>query len=151
MYALEAIAFTAACRESLTQYRSEFQKQVGKFKSTMQLIRAKSDDMKDESFCYLALGVAGVLYPPLNYGAKGMFVIDDIKKLSFRADDLWLKMHETMCGIRVTSGCYYCVGPTVEGTTAITLMSSNNGEGLNDVQWSNMCNHYHVSSNIFEK
>lgn len=46
MYALEAIAFIAACRESLTQYKSEFQKQVGKFKSTMQLIRAKSDDMK---------------------------------------------------------------------------------------------------------
>ena len=112
--------------------------------------RSKTDDMEEYSFRYLAIGAGGVLYPPLNYGAKGMFVIEDIKKLSLRADDLWLKMHETMCRIKVSSGRYYCVGPTVEGTTAITLMSSNNGNGQNDVQWSNMCNHYHVSSKIFK-
>ena len=46
MNALEAISFIAACREQLTDYKKEFQKQVGKFRSTMQLIRAKSDDMK---------------------------------------------------------------------------------------------------------
>ena len=109
----------------------------------------KSDEMKEESFCYLALGVAGVLYPPLNYGAKGMFIIDNIKKLSFRADDLWLKMHETMCGIKVSSRKYYCVGPTVEGTTVITLMSSNNGCGQNDLQWKNLCDYYHVTCEDF--
>lgn len=111
---------------------------------------AKSDDMQEESFRYLALGVAGVLYPPLNYGAKGMFEIGDIKRLSFRADDLWLKMHETMCGIKVSSGRYYCVGPTVEGTTAITLMSSNVGNGQNDMQWNDMCQYYHISCKSYE-
>ena len=46
MYALEAISFTAACREQLTEYRHDFQKQTSRFRSSMQLIRAKSDDMK---------------------------------------------------------------------------------------------------------
>ncbi|WP_022760241.1 hypothetical protein [Butyrivibrio sp. AD3002] len=46
MNALEAISFIAACREKLTEYKKEFQKHVGKFRSTMQLIRAKSADMK---------------------------------------------------------------------------------------------------------
>lgn len=46
MYALEAISYTAACREQLTEYRHDFQKQTSRFRSSMQLIRAKSDDMK---------------------------------------------------------------------------------------------------------
>lgn len=46
MYALEAISFTAACREQLAEYKREFQRQTNKFRSAMQLIRAKSDDMK---------------------------------------------------------------------------------------------------------
>ncbi|WP_408070897.1 hypothetical protein [Butyrivibrio sp. JL13D10] len=46
MYAIEAISFTAACREQLTEYKRNFQKQTARYRQSMQLIRAKSDDMK---------------------------------------------------------------------------------------------------------
>ena len=46
MNALEAVSFIAACREQLNNYKKDFQRQVGKFRSTIQLIRAKSDDIK---------------------------------------------------------------------------------------------------------
>ncbi|WP_051204495.1 Crp/Fnr family transcriptional regulator [Butyrivibrio sp. VCD2006] len=46
MNALEALSFVSACREKLLEYKKDYQKKVGKFRSTIQLIRAKSADMK---------------------------------------------------------------------------------------------------------
>ena len=97
------------------------------------------------SINHLALGYGGVLYPVhLFKGAKEMFDTAMIKKLSLRADDLWLKVMETRLGIPVVNGPYLIPGISVLGSQEVSLMSVNTGsEGLNDVQWAQMEEVFH--------
>ncbi|WP_026494810.1 cyclic nucleotide-binding domain-containing protein [Butyrivibrio sp. WCD3002] len=46
LYSIQALSFNAACRLELAEYYENMTKQVAKFKSTMQLVRAKANDMK---------------------------------------------------------------------------------------------------------
>ncbi len=46
LYALQAQTYVSACREQLSDYKKEFLRQTSRFRAAMQLIRARSDDMK---------------------------------------------------------------------------------------------------------
>ena len=98
----------------------------------------------------IALGVAGVLYPPLKYYRRsGMFDMSKIKELSLKADDLWLKIHEILNGIEVVSNNYCFNGLTLDKSGVVTLQATNVGLGYNDSQWIALCNYYKIDTSIF--
>lgn len=101
------------------------------------------------SFTNIAIGAGGVLYPPSNYNQSGMFEIDDIKRLSLKADDLWLKIHETLNGIMVAHNNYIFNGLVLRNSNVISLSSLNVNLGGNDIQWEHLCAHYGVNFSFF--
>ncbi len=94
----------------------------------------------------VALGFNGVLYPPHVFCDNYVFAVDQIKTLSLKADDLWLKIHELRENIPVATGNFYVSGIQLTGTQVISLMSSNCWNNENDVQWSKLCNYYKINN-----
>lgn len=103
-----------------------------------------------KSHSRLALGVAGVLYPPHRYEGNGMFDIDNIKRLSLKADDLWLKIHEIRNDIMVVNNDYCFNGLTLDNSNFVSLNASNVGSGQNDIQWKALSDYYDVNTEIFK-
>lgn len=99
----------------------------------------------------VALGYDGVLYPAYLFkNAHEMFNVDNIKSLSLKADDIWLKMHEILLGIKVVSGNHYTTGPFIIGSQTISLMSTN-CTGGNDKQLQRLISYYHISRSMIER
>lgn len=92
----------------------------------------------------VALGFAGVLYPPHVF--KGMvFDVDALRHLSPRADDLWLKACELVSGIKVSCGSYCPKPVTIKGSQKVSLRSTNKGSvNMNDVQWKALDEYFHL-------
>lgn len=106
------------------------------------------DDYNEkESHLNLAIGMGGVLYPPHNYAATGMFDVDNIKKLALRVDDLWLKAHEIMGGIKVISRAYCNMGISLLQSGNISLSTTNVSSGNNE-QWEKLCIHFNLKKII---
>lgn len=95
----------------------------------------------------LAIGMGGVLYPPHNYVNTGMFNVDNIKKLALRVDDLWLKAHEIIGGVKVVSHAYCNMGISLLQAGNISLSTTNVISGNNE-QWEKLCKYYNLKELI---
>lgn len=100
------------------------------------------------SLLNIAMGYEGVLYPTkLFEHADVMFNTDLIKRLSPKADDLWLKALQLYYGISVANGKYFCFTINLPGTQGVSLMTSNCGtQNLNDQQWKALSEHFNLKS-----
>ena len=88
-----------------------------------------------KSQSYFACGVGGVLYPP-NSLHKEAFNVEAIRKLCPKADDVWLKIMETMNNTKVAgaSNTGTIPGWVLVGSQATGLWHFNCTEGQNDIQ-----------------
>lgn len=64
--------------------------------------RAITDKLSHKGEHLLALGVGGVLYPP-HCLEPANFEVDNLRRLAFRNDDLWLKAMELLNGLEVVN------------------------------------------------
>lgn len=93
---------------------------------------------------FLALGYAGVLYPPhcLRKEATnpGLFL-----ELAPRADDLWFKAMSLLNGVKVrTSLAQFSEPFEINQSQIISLRRYNVKQDGNKIQWINICNHYKI-------
>lgn len=105
------------------------------------------DNGKEEpSYATLAVGCNGILYPPARQFDKASDLLNPrkIQELALRADDLWLKCMEILCGIK-TVNCndtiliYY----NVLSTRKSGLWVTNTGhEKNNDGVWTKLMEQY---------
>lgn len=117
-----------------------------KYKDWNKLAPGKQN--KDKSL--LATGVGGVLYPP-QVLYKDWKNIDLFLKLSAKADDIWLKIMETLAGTDVVKLYRYTKENFIIGSTqSIALSKQNVGEDRNDVFMSNCLNHYGLNAKNFQ-
>lgn len=96
----------------------------------------------------VAIGFAGVLYPPHIF-SELVFDTDTLTKLSPRADDLWLKACELMCGVSVSCGGFYPKPLTIIGSQKVSLRKTNKGSSnMNDVQWKALDGHFKLRDRL---
>lgn len=107
-------------------------------------------DVGRESHLFFATGVGGVLYP-VNCLCEETFNVSNIKKLSLRQDDVWLKMMEVISKTKVfiipPRSLKYVIG--IWNSEKITLNSSNVGQNKNDIYISNVMTEYNIKSDDF--
>jgi len=104
------------------------------------------------SFDNVALGLSGILYPAGILKDTSIFDMEQIRSLAFRADDLWLRAHETINKIPVVNGNYIGYGVQFKQAKKVALMHyncSNSPINGNDVQWKNLCRYYNLSKEDF--
>lgn len=104
----------------------------------------KDYDEEQKSFRNMALGVYGVYYPT-SFRSDELFDTENIKKMSLKADDLWLKVHALLLGIEVICGSKYTTPLFVLGTQKVALRFTNVGENYNEYQWKNLYRYYNLS------
>lgn len=100
----------------------------------------------------VALGFCGVLYPAGIFKDTTVFDSEQIHTLSLRADDLWLRVHETINMIPVVSGKYIGYGVQINQSQRVSLMQYNNADtpiNGNDMQWKALCGYYNLSKDNF--
>lgn len=90
---------------------------------------------------YLATGVGGALYPPHLFGEEA-FNAERIKELCYYADDIWLKIMELLCNVRVVLADKNPHLTYTEGTQEGGLFNTNVNENQNDVQLNALLDHY---------
>lgn len=93
------------------------------------------------SLALFATGVGGVLYPP-NCMHIELFNVEAIKRLCFKADDLWLKIMQVMNNTPVVLAIPKCELNFIRNTQADGLCNTNVSEGGNDIQLKNILNEY---------
>lgn len=99
----------------------------------------------------VALGFAGVLYPP-HCMDDGFFDESLIRELSPTADDLWLKANEIRAGIPAVCGEYFCKPVTIKTAQRVSLRSVNKGaQNRNDSQWDALDRHFHLREHLHMK
>ncbi len=98
----------------------------------------------------VALGYAGVLYPK-SFRPQSLFNIANIKELSLRADDLWLKAIEICEGYPVATGKYFAYPYPIPSTQVVALQHSNNNKSnpQNDVQWKKLNERMDITHKLF--
>ncbi|MGY3213778.1 hypothetical protein [Mucilaginibacter sp. HD30] len=89
----------------------------------------------------VARGVFGVLYPK-NFRSDELFNIDNIRKLSLNADDLWLKAQALNLGVGVVKVNAYPVPFFLSGSQTTSLMQSNVDRNENEAQWNKLVDYY---------
>lgn len=96
-----------------------------------------------------ATGVGGVLYPP--YSLSNMaFDVEAIKKYCYCADDVWLKIMETINNVDVVwTRCLLMHPIDIEDGTAEGLATLNVGANRNDVYMQETLKAYNLSPEIF--
>ena len=85
------------------------------------------------SYCLLATGVGGILYPP-HCMHRELFNIEAIKTLCLYADDLWLKVMQILNGTPVVIADTPFTLQYIDGTQENALWRSNITESRNDEQ-----------------
>lgn len=97
----------------------------------------------------LATGVGGVLYQP-HYFTNEVFKIENIKMLSYYADDIWLKANQIISNVPVVFTRYF-YNPFVEIKTTDyqTLHESNVFLGGNDEQIAKVFSFYNINESSF--
>ena len=84
----------------------------------------------------VALGFAGILYPPGMASVPHLLDAGLSSRLSPTADDLWLKACEMSAGIDVACGGFFPKPVTIKRAQRVSLRSINKGAvNRNDVQW----------------
>lgn len=90
-----------------------------------------------------ATGIGGVLYPP-NSLSKGALDVQKIKDECLKADDVWLKVMETLADTKVVwSKCFLIVPPDVKKNQAIGLAEGNVNQNRNDIYLKELEMKYH--------
>ncbi|MDE6728269.1 MAG: hypothetical protein K2J80_10085, partial [Oscillospiraceae bacterium] len=96
-----------------------------------------SDYIGVPSHKLIAIGCGGILYPPHCLYEEEAFNLDDILACVPRADDLWLKMMETMNDTPVVLAKRYTTLDYIESTQEIRLCDDNVSGNQNDIQFKN--------------
>ncbi len=99
---------------------------------------------------YMALGYAGVLYPP-SCMKEIIFDKNLIKETCLHADDLWLKACALLSTVKVAYGGKFFPKPfPISGTQETGLKHYNEGEiCANDKQWKNICDNLNITPSMF--
>lgn len=101
------------------------------------------------SHSLIATGNAGVLYPPCSID-KRAFEIDNIKKLCFGADDIWLKCMALLHGTKYIWVPNNIIDlPEIVGEKKNTLSKSNVIENKNDEYLKSVMEHYGIKDKMF--
>lgn len=95
-------------------------------------------------------GVGGVLYPPSAFSAKA-FDLENIKKLCYMADDVWLKFMELEHGIKVVNVKCLMLHPIEIQAGLVSLNNQNVGEAKNDVYIRNMMRFLNMEEECFKE
>ena len=96
----------------------------------------------------VALGFAGVLYPP-SVDRTPFLDRDLAMSLSSTADDLWLKAVELDREIPVARGDFFPKPVTIKSSQAVSLRKVNKGtENRNDIQWKALDGHFHLKEKV---
>lgn len=115
--------------------------------STYDKWKYKSDLVMSTSFCYLAVGLGGVLYPP-HILSEECFNLNNIKALCLTADDIWLKYHELLNSVTVTHcPSIYYMPVILKESTKVSLFHKNLGDNKNDKFIREVGKYYNI--NIF--
>ncbi|MBP3461182.1 MAG: glycosyltransferase family 2 protein [Bacilli bacterium] len=107
------------------------------------------EDSVIPSHYLFATGVGGVLYPP-NILPKETFDIENIKKYSFKQDDLWLKFIELKNDIKVVKASkkkYHLY--TIKDTQKISLRQDNVSKNQNDIYINKLYKYFKINKNNF--
>lgn len=97
----------------------------------------------------IATGNSGVLYPPHCISDQA-FVIEDIKKYCYEADDIWLKCMALLRGTK----CVWVANdevdlPEVGGGDETALSRTNVVENRNDIFLRRLMKHYNITEDMF--
>jgi hypothetical protein len=99
---------------------------------------------EEPSHLIFSTGGGGTLYPP-NALNDVAFNLELIKKLSFLADDVWLKAMAILSKKMVVTNNYYSKNIiSISKTQKIKLVSENVKNGGNDFQLKNLCEHFNI-------
>lgn len=118
---------------------------INKYKSWHMLAPGINDDAK----CLLATGVGGVLYPP--HALYTDWINPEVfLKLCPTADDIWLKVMESLKKTQVIKLYKYTRESfIVSSTQSVALSKQNVDEGRNDRLLNNLIEHYDFDANLF--
>lgn len=98
----------------------------------------------EPSFLLLHTSGAGTLFPP-NILPKETFDKNLIKTLSYRSDDVWLKIMSIFAGVKVVTNSKYNKDLITTGSTqAESLVSTNSKKGGKDIQLVNVMQHFDI-------
>ncbi len=101
------------------------------------------------SHALIAVGVGGILYPPHCLYEK-VFDEELIRKLCFKADDIWLKFMELLNGTCVVwTPCKIPMPELIEKAQETSLNSENVGQNMNDIYFQNVANYFNVRAEDF--
>ena len=99
-------------------------------------------EQDEESDMYVALGWAGVLYPPRVYDDT-IFDADSFQRIAPLADDLWLKAVQLKNKVKVAVAKGFFVHPIeLSPTQKISLNHLNDRQKMNDGQWRRLDEHF---------
>lgn len=98
---------------------------------------------------FVAIGVNGVLYPPKVF--SNLIHNEELfMKLAPKSDDLWFKAVQLMEGIKARKADESPKPPIpIPGTQKISLRNVNVKQGMNDVQWKNLVDHFNFDLSQF--
>lgn len=100
---------------------------------------------KKPSFSLLATGFGGVLYPPNNFD-KEIFNINNLKQLSYNADDIWLKFMQIKSGIPVVwVPSRHLIPIEIKNYKDTGLNLTNVHQNQNDIYIEKLSNFYHIN------
>ena len=96
----------------------------------------------------VALGFAGVLYPP-GLPLDRICDKDLAMRLAPTADDLWLKAVQMSSGFKVACGDFFPKPVTIKSSQKVSLRKINKGSGnRNDLQWKALDAHFNLRQMI---
>ena len=103
----------------------------------------------EPSFLNLTMGVGGSFYPKGSLHPD-TFDLDTLKRMSLKTDDLWLKVMSLKCNTGVVSiaGEYPGFFIPVIIKNNISLMSENIHQGMNDIIFKNLMDHFKLPASI---
>lgn len=110
--------------------------------------------IRQPSFQLFATGIGAVLYPPKCIDKRGLDSYS-IKKECLKADDVWLKVMETLAKTKVVwAKSFLIVPPDVKINQSIGLAADNVHRNQNDMYIEELENNYHfemiIKENCFE-
>ena len=90
----------------------------------------------------LATHGAGTLFPPYCINIERLCNLDDIKKLSLAADDMWLKVNEVLSNTPIVLAATHKKLNIINGSQETALWKTNVTKNENDIQLNKILNKY---------
>ena len=138
---------TAVCARRVSKITYDENKNIEPYNSWKQ---SYIKELKPSSLL-IATGVGGVLYPPHALPPEA-FEVDAIKRYCYEADDIWLKIMESMNRVDVVwTKCLLMHPIEIEEESGGGLAALNVGANRNDMYLRNTLNAYDLPVDIFRK